>query len=193
MLGLHFMGKVPFRTVYLHAMVTDENGDKMSKTKGNVIDPLDVVRDASTARTRLRFGARRGCTRARAPQGSEHQARSLSQRVEGYRNFINKLWNASRFALMNLDGYDPERFDDWIADGPPRASSVCPSAGSCRACSAAAEGRHGARGVPVRRRRARDLPLRLGRAVRLVHRAREGRLPARRHRRRGAPKSRACS
>ena len=161
MMGLHFMGKVPFRTVYLTSIVTDENGDKMSKTKGNVIDPLDVVHGA-TLEPAARARRRREAARSRAAQDGikkhfgkgipamgadalrfalaalntrQPRIRLSIERVEGYRNFINKLWNASRFALMNLDGYDPERFEAQLRRRPAHAPrSRCPSAGSCRAC-----------------------------------------------------------
>jgi len=137
MMGIHFMGKVPFRTVYLTSIVTDENGDKMSKTKGNVIDPLDVVYGATLetllgridvekppdpdkvkAAVKKHFGKgipAMGADALRfalaALNTGSSRIRLSIERVEGYRNFINKLWNASRFALMNLDGYDPERFE----------------------------------------------------------------------------------
>jgi len=113
MFGLHFMGDVPFRTVYLHAMVRDEKGEKMSKTKGNVIDPLDVT--AQWGADALRF-----TLASMAAQGRDIKL-SL-KRVEGYKAFANKLWNAARFARMNLEGYDhavaaravPSDADRWI-------------------------------------------------------------------------------
>ncbi len=102
MMGLHFMGEVPFRTVYIHALVRDEKGQKMSKSKGNVMDPLEVA-DAMGADA-LRF-----TLAAMAAQGRDVK---LSQgRIEGYRNFATKLWNAARFCEMNecraADGFDP--------------------------------------------------------------------------------------
>jgi valyl-tRNA synthetase len=138
MFGIHFMGKVPFRTVYLTSIVTDENGDKMSKTKGNVIDPLDVVHGATleTLLNRvdvekppvdpelLKKALKKNFGKGIPAMGADALRFALAalntgssrirlsvDRVEGYRNFINKLWNASRFALMNLDGYDAERFE----------------------------------------------------------------------------------
>jgi valyl-tRNA synthetase len=102
MMGLHFMKEVPFHTVYIHALVRDEKGQKMSKSKGNVIDPLDLI-DAYGADA-LRF-----TLAAMAAQGRD--IKLSKQRVEGYRNFGTKLWNAARFAEMNGvrhdAGYDP--------------------------------------------------------------------------------------
>ncbi len=93
MMGLHIMGEVPFRTVYVHALVRDERGQKMSKSKGNVIDPLDLI-DTYGADA-LRFTL---C--AMAAQGRD--IKLSTARVEGYRNFGTKLWNAARFCRMNL-------------------------------------------------------------------------------------------
>jgi valyl-tRNA synthetase len=97
MMGLHFMGEVPFRVVYLHPMVRDEKGQKMSKTKGNVIDPLDIT--ARYGADALRF-----TLAALTAQGRD--IKLAKERIEGYRAFANKLWNASRFALMNLEGHE---------------------------------------------------------------------------------------
>jgi valyl-tRNA synthetase len=93
MMGLHFMGDVPFRDVYVHALVRDEHGKKMSKSKGNVIDPLNVIDVYGTDAFRFTLTAF-------AAQGRD--IKMSEKRVEGYRNFINKLWNAARFALMHL-------------------------------------------------------------------------------------------
>jgi valyl-tRNA synthetase len=138
MMGLHFMKKVPFRTVFLHALVVDENGEKMSKTRGNVIDPLDVIHGATLDELlakakddRLKpeaienikkhfptgivpsgADALRFTLAAMAAQG--RNIRLSIQRVEGYRHFCNKLWNAARFALMNMTGYDADRFADSV-------------------------------------------------------------------------------
>jgi len=116
MMGLHFMGEVPFRTVYLHAMVRDEKGEKMSKTKGNVIDPLDVIRgappDALLPAVRNKFpkgmpafgaDALRFTLASLTQQGRDIKL-SL-ERVNGYKAFANKIWNASRFAMMNLGDF----------------------------------------------------------------------------------------
>jgi valyl-tRNA synthetase len=92
MMGLHFMAEVPFRTVYIHALVRDEKGQKMSKSKGNVIDPLDLI-DAYGGDA-LRF-----TLAALAAPGRD--IKMSASRVEGSRNFATKLWNAARFCQMN--------------------------------------------------------------------------------------------
>ena len=92
MMGLHFTKEVPFRTVYIHALVRDEKGQKMSKSKGNVLDPLDLI-DKFGADA-LRFALSIFAAQGRDVKMSE-------SRVEGYRNFATKLWNAARFAEMN--------------------------------------------------------------------------------------------
>ncbi len=94
MMGLHFMQAVPFRDVYVHALVRDEDGQKMSKSKGNVIDPLEVIDRHGTDAFRFTLAAF-------AAQGRD--VKMSEKRVEGYRHFINKLWNAARFALMHVD------------------------------------------------------------------------------------------
>jgi valyl-tRNA synthetase len=94
MMGLHFMRDVPFRDVYVHALVRDEEGQKMSKSKGNVIDPLQVIEAYGTDAFRFTLAAF-------AAQGRD--IKMSDRRVEGYRHFINKLWNAARFALMHLE------------------------------------------------------------------------------------------
>lgn len=103
MMGLHFMDDVPFHTVYIHALVRDEHGQKMSKSKGNVIDPLDLVERYSCDSLRFTLAAM-------AAPGRD--IKMSESRVEGYRNFATKLWNAARFSLMNgakLDpGFDPK-------------------------------------------------------------------------------------
>jgi valyl-tRNA synthetase len=102
MMGLHFMDRVPFDTVYIHALVRDEKGAKMSKSKGNVIDPLDLVERYGADALRMTLAAM-------AAQGRD--IRMSVQRVEGHRNFATKLWNAARFAEMNgcrrVEGFDP--------------------------------------------------------------------------------------
>ena len=92
MMGLHFMEEVPFRTVYIHALVRDQHGAKMSKSKGNVIDPLELIDEYGADALRFTLAAM-------AAQGRD--IKLSTQRVEGYRNFATKLWNACRFAEMN--------------------------------------------------------------------------------------------
>src|SRR5262245_24789055 len=99
MLGLKFMGDVPFRHVYIHALVRDAEGQKMSKSKGNVIDPLSIMDKYGTDAFRFTLAAL-------AAQGRD--IRLAEERIEGYRNFANKIWNASRLVLTNLEGYDPK-------------------------------------------------------------------------------------
>jgi valyl-tRNA synthetase len=114
MMGLHFMKDVPFPTVYIHALVRDEKGAKMSKSKGNVIDPLHLIDDYGADALRFTLAAM-------AAQGRD--IKLAESRVEGYRNFATKLWNASRFAEMNAcalpAGFDPttakETLNRWIA------------------------------------------------------------------------------
>jgi valyl-tRNA synthetase len=92
MMGLHFMGEVPFRTVYIHALVRDEHGQKMSKSRGNIIDPLELL-------------DRYGCDALRftmaALTAPGRDIKLAESRVEGYRNFATKLWNAARYAQIN--------------------------------------------------------------------------------------------
>jgi len=103
MMGLHFMQDVPFRDVYVHALVRDEEGKKMSKSKGNVIDPLNVIDNYGTDAFRFALAAF-------AAQGRD--IKMSEKRVEGYRHFINKIWNAARFALMHIkSGYETLEFD----------------------------------------------------------------------------------
>ena len=94
MMGLEFMGDVPFRDVYIHSLIRDEHGKKMSKTKGNVIDPLVMIDKYGADALRMTLAAL-------SVQGRDILLSST--RIETYRFFMNKLWNASRFALMNLD------------------------------------------------------------------------------------------
>ncbi len=95
MLGLKIMGDVPFRDVYIHALVRDAEGQKMSKSKGNVIDPLHVMEEFGTDALRFTLASM-------ASPGRD--IKLAEERIEGYRNFANKIWNAARFSLMNLDG-----------------------------------------------------------------------------------------
>ena len=102
MMGLRFMDDVPFKEVYIHALVRDAQGQKMSKSKGNVIDPLTVIDEYGADAFRFTL-----C--AFAAMGRD--IRLSTDRISGYRHFVNKLWNASRFALLNLEDFDPETID----------------------------------------------------------------------------------
>jgi valyl-tRNA synthetase len=94
MMGMQFMKDVPFTDVYVHALVRDEEGKKMSKSTGNVIDPLTVIEQYGTDAFRFTLAAF-------AAQGRD--IKMSERRIEGYRHFVNKLWNAARFALMHID------------------------------------------------------------------------------------------
>jgi len=111
MMGIHFMGEVPFRDVYIHALVRDEKGQKMSKSRGNVIDPLEVIKDFGTDALRFTLVAL-------AAQGRD--IKLSKARIEGFRHFLNKIWNATRFILMNtqdfsgsIEDFDPEKLPLW--------------------------------------------------------------------------------
>jgi len=100
MMGLKFMGDVPFRDVYIHALVRDAEGQKMSKSKGNVIDPLHVMEQFGTDALRFTLASM-------ASPGRD--IKLAEERIEGYRNFANKIWNAARFAHMYLAGTKESR------------------------------------------------------------------------------------
>ena len=108
MLGLHFMGEVPFRTVFMHGLVRDERGRKMSKSLGNGIDPLDMIDQYGADALRFTICALTG-------QGRD--ARLGARRVEEYRSFVTKLWNAARFCEINGVAVDPD-FDPEAARHP---------------------------------------------------------------------------
>ena len=119
MMGLEFKRDVPFRTVYLHGLVRDSQGKKMSKSSGNSIDPMDMIEKYGADALRFNYLAH---------LFSGKDFKFSEQRIEGYRNFMNKIWNAARFALTNLEDFKtpsegvkalPERasmsvFDQWI-------------------------------------------------------------------------------
>jgi valyl-tRNA synthetase len=100
MMGLHFMGEVPFHTVYIHGLVRDEAGQKMSKSKDNVIDPLVIVEKFGSDALRFTLAA------LSIPAGQD--VKLAQSRIEGYRNFATKLWNAARFCEMNEAKLDAE-------------------------------------------------------------------------------------
>jgi len=122
MMGIHFMNEVPFRDIYIHALVRDASGQKMSKSKGNVIDPLVMMDKYGTDAFRFTLTVF-------AAQGRD--VKFSEERVEGYRHFVNKLWNASRFILSNTEGSkllaapDMKHLDvgsRWIVSRLPAAS-----------------------------------------------------------------------
>src|SRR5689334_22174712 len=120
MQGIHFMGEVPFRAVYIHGLVRDERGQKMSKSKGNSIDPLDLID---------RYGADALRFTICALTGPGRDVKLGPARVENYRRFVTKLWNAARFCEMNDirpdTSFDPSRaslpLTRWILDAMNRA------------------------------------------------------------------------
>ncbi|TAJ33324.1 valine--tRNA ligase [Bosea sp. (in: a-proteobacteria)] len=121
MMGLNVMDEVPFRDVYIHAIVRDEKGAKMSKSKGNVIDPLVLVDQYGADALRFTLAAM-------AAQGRD--IKLATSRVEGYRNFATKIWNAARFAEINgcarAEGFDPaavkQPLNRWILSEAARAA-----------------------------------------------------------------------
>jgi valyl-tRNA synthetase len=122
MMGLHFMKEIPFHEVYIHALVRDAFGAKMSKSKGNVIDPLALIDEYGADALRFTLAVM-------AAQGRD--IKLSTQRVEGYRNFATKLWNAARFADMNecatVNAFDPksakETLNRWIAHETAKATT----------------------------------------------------------------------
>jgi valyl-tRNA synthetase len=122
MMGLHFMKEIPFHDVYIHALVRDAAGAKMSKSKGNVIDPLALIDEYGADALRFTLAAM-------AAMGRD--IKLSTQRVEGYRNFATKLWNAARFAEMNgcatVAKFDPksakETLNRWIAHETAKAAA----------------------------------------------------------------------
>jgi valyl-tRNA synthetase len=122
MMGLHFMKEIPFHDVYIHALVRDASGAKMSKSKGNVIDPLALIDEYGADALRFTLAAM-------AAMGRD--IKLSTQRVEGYRNFATKLWNAARFAEMNgcatVAKFDPksakETLNRWIAHETAKAAA----------------------------------------------------------------------
>ncbi|HEY3950567.1 valine--tRNA ligase [Phenylobacterium sp.] len=131
MQGIHFMGEVPFKRIFINALVRDAEGKKMSKSKGNVMDPLELVDDYGADALRFTLTAMSG------------QARDIKlsrERIEGYRNFGTKLWNATRFTQMNgaarAEGFDPAQvklpLNRWIVGETTRtARAVTAALDSC--------------------------------------------------------------
>ena len=152
MMGMHFMKEVPFHEVYIHALVRDAKGAKMSKSKGNTMDPLELID---------KFGADalRFTLAAMAAQGRD--IKLSEQRIEGYRNFGTKLWNAARFAQMNecavWDQYDPRS-----------PSANCQQMDRRRNRESRRRGHARTGGAALQRSRRRALQIRLERLLRLV-------------------------
>jgi valyl-tRNA synthetase len=123
MMGMHFMKEVPFHEVYIHALVRDAKGAKMSKSKGNTMDPLELIDKYGADALRFTLAAM-------AAQGRD--IKLSEQRIEGYRNFGTKLWNAARFAQMNecavWDEYDPrspqQTVNRWIVGETAKAAAA---------------------------------------------------------------------
>lgn len=103
MMGIHFMGDIPFKDIYIHALVRDAEGKKMSKSKGNVVDPLEIMDQFGTDAFRFTLAAL-------AAQGRD--IKLSEETIVGYRHFVNKIWNAARFALMNLDENEGPKHDE---------------------------------------------------------------------------------
>ena len=126
MMGLHFMDEVPFKRVIINGLVRDEKGQKMSKSKGNVIDPLGIIDELGADPLRFTMAILSGT----------RDIKLSRQRIEGYRNFGTKLWNAARFAQMNeaarVEGFDPATVDQtinrWIRGELTRAERQVSSA-----------------------------------------------------------------
>ncbi|RMD46914.1 MAG: valine--tRNA ligase [Aquificota bacterium] len=106
MMGMHFMKEKPFSDVYIHALVRDEKGEKMSKTKGNVIDPLDMVEKYGADSLRFTLAAL-------AAQGRD--IRLSEKRIEGYKHFANKIWNASKYVIQNLENFGGNTISDILS------------------------------------------------------------------------------
>ena len=123
MQGIHFTGEVPFKRVFINALVRDAEGKKMSKSKGNVLDPLELVDE---------FGADALRFTLTAMSGQARDIKLSRQRIEGYRNFGTKLWNATRFCQMNgcarAEGFDPAALqvplNRWIVGEAARTSQA---------------------------------------------------------------------
>ncbi len=112
MLGLENMGEVPFKDVFIHPTILDGNGERMSKSKGNGIDPIDIIETYGA--DAMRFSLCQMTTESqdlKLPVIKDEHGKNISEKFDIGRNFCNKLWNASRFAMMNLEGIDYEAFD----------------------------------------------------------------------------------
>ena len=155
MQGIEFMGEAPWKTLYLHGLVRDAHGQKMSKSKGNTVDPLGLIDKYGADALRFTLAA------------MESQGRDIKldeKRVEGYRNFATKLWNAARFLQMNgVGASDSIAAPDGRASGQPLDHR--------RGGRDARQARPRVRRAALRRDGRRHLSLRLGHLLRLVCRA----------------------
>ena len=157
MMGIHFTGKAPFARVFINALIRDAEGAKMSKSKGNVMDPLELV-DLYGADA-LRFTLT-------AMSGQGRDIRLSRPRIEGYRNFGTKLWNAARFCQINecvaVEGFDPSAVkltvNRWVRGESPQDRP---------------RGHPGPGGLRLRRSGGDALPLHLEPLLRLVRRVRQ--------------------
>jgi hypothetical protein len=225
MMTTHFTGRVPFKHVYIHGLVRDAQGKKMSKSEGNVLDPVDLIDGIALGPAAGQAHHRPAQARDRAAGAQEHRKRiprrhsglwrrraalhlcraglSLgrsinfdSKRCEGYRNFCNKLWNATRFVLMNCEGQDcglkrAHRRSLRSPAAVPRLHAVQPGRPLDRLASCKRRGR-GGQGlcrVPPGQRGQHDLRLCLERVLRLVPGNRQGADPDRQRRDSSAPRA----
>ena len=177
MMQLELTGEVPFREVYIHALVRDEKGKKMSKSLGNILDPIELIDEFGADAVRFTLTAM-------AAMGRD--LKLSRDRIAGYRNFGTKLWNAARFAELNDCRPDPGL-------RPAGGDADREQMDRRRDRAAARDARRGARRLPVQRRGERALCPCLGQGLRLVRRARQAALRGRGARRRPARRWPGCS